>query len=232
MRTVVNIHARFEGRSPRYHGLRSSSEPSSQSMKPFASAGRKTAAAPRPATRGRSLAAPPELGRTALSVSFWSATSASLSWPHRRGKGRERIDSRAFGAYKRWAMANPIPQGGAAAAEDPVAAGAIRRYEERLGRGPAPLAFAPLGGAYPQAGRARGVILQSSPKDAQAHRLTAEIHRRAGRWEEARQHLERVVKLDAGDRESRLLLQTLGAEGRAGDGSPRQRGPAGAPFAT
>src|SRR5438094_644802 len=32
-------------------------------------------------------------------------------------------------------MANPIPQvGGAVVAPDPVAAGAIRRYEERLGR--------------------------------------------------------------------------------------------------
>jgi len=169
-------------------------------------------------------------------------------------------------------MANPIPQGGGAAAEDPVAAGAIRRYEERLARDPASLAFAPLADAYRKAGRTReainlcreglgrfphyttarlilakahlddgnpdaalgelGVILQSSPKDAQAHRLTAEIHRRAGRWEEARQHLERVVKLDAGDRESRLLLETLAAEGRAGDGSPLQRVLADDTFAT
>ena len=35
-------------------------------------------------------------------------------------------------------MANPIPQvGGAVAAPDPVAAGAIRRYEERLAKDPA-----------------------------------------------------------------------------------------------
>jgi tetratricopeptide (TPR) repeat protein len=169
-------------------------------------------------------------------------------------------------------MANPIPQGGAAAAEDPVAAGAIKRYEERLARDPASLAFAPLADAYRKAGRTReainlcreglgrfphyttarlilakahlddgnadaalgelGVILQSSPKDAQAHRLTAEIHRKAGRWEEARQHLERVVKLDAGDRESRLLLETLAAEGRAGDGSPLGRVLADDTFAT
>ena len=169
-------------------------------------------------------------------------------------------------------MVNPIPQVGGAAAEDPVAAGVIRRYEERLGRDPASLAFAPLADAYRKAGRTReainlcreglgrfphyttarlilakahlddgnpeaalaelNIILQSSPKDAQAHRLTADIHRRAGRLEEARQHLEHVVKLDAGDRESRLLLETLAAEGRAGDGSPLGRVLADDTFAT
>jgi tetratricopeptide (TPR) repeat protein len=169
-------------------------------------------------------------------------------------------------------MANPIPQGGGTAAEDPVAAGAIKRYEERLARDPASLAFAPLADAYRKVGRTReainlcreglgrfphyttarlilakahlddgnaeaalselGVILQSAPKDTQAHRLAAEIHRKAGRWEEARQHLERVVKLDAGDRESRLLLETLAGEGRAGDGSPLGRVLADDTFAT
>jgi tetratricopeptide (TPR) repeat protein len=161
-------------------------------------------------------------------------------------------------------MANPIPQGGRAAiAEDPVAAAAIRRYEERLMRDPTSLAFAPLADAYRKVGRTReainlcreglarfqhyttarlilakahlddgnpeaalaelGVILQASPRDVQAHRMAAEIHRKVGRWEEARQHLERVVKLDAADRESRLLLEALGAEGRADAGSPLSR---------
>jgi len=161
-------------------------------------------------------------------------------------------------------MANPIPQGGRAAiAEDPVAAAAIRRYEERLMRDPTSLAFAPLADAYRKVGRTReainlcreglarfqhyttarlilakahlddgnpeaalaelGVILQASPRDVQAHRMAAEIHRKAGRWEEARQHLERVVKLDAADRESRLLLEALGAEGRVDAGSPLSR---------
>jgi len=169
-------------------------------------------------------------------------------------------------------MANPIPQGGGAAGEDPVAADAIRRYEERLARDPASLAFAPLADAYRRVGRMReaidlcrqglgrfphyttarlilakahlkvgnpeaalaelDVILQSSPKDAQAHRLASEIHRKAGRLEEARQHLERVVKLDAADRESRLLLETLAAEGRAGDSSPLARVLADDTFAT
>ena len=168
-------------------------------------------------------------------------------------------------------MANPIPQGGGAAAEDPVA-GAIRRYEERLAKDPASLAFAPLADAYRRVGRTReainlcleglgrfphyttarlilakahledgnaeaalaelSVILQSSPKDAQVHRLAAGIHRRAGRLEEARQHLERVVTLDAGDRESRLLLETLAAEGRTSEGSPLGRVLADDTFAT
>ena len=169
-------------------------------------------------------------------------------------------------------MGNPVHEAGGAAAEDPVAAGAIRRYEERLARDPASLAFAPLADAYRKAGRTReainlcreglgrfphyttarlilakahlddgnpeaalaelSIILQASPKDAQAHRLAADVHRRAGRLPEARQHLERVVRLDAGDRESRLLLETLAAEGRAGEGSPLARALADDTFAT
>jgi len=168
-------------------------------------------------------------------------------------------------------MANPNPQGDGAAGEDP-AAGAIRRYEERLAKDPASLAFAPLADAYRRVGRTQeainlcreglgrfphyttvrlilakahlddgnpeaalaelGVILQSSPKDAQVHRLAAGIHRRAGRLEEARQHLEHVVKLDGGDRESRLLLETLAAEGRTSEGSPLGRVLADDTFAT
>jgi tetratricopeptide (TPR) repeat protein len=86
------------------------------------------------------------------------------------------------------------------------------------------LAKAHLDDGNPEAALAElGVILQASPRDVQAHRMAAEIHRKAGRWEEARQHLERVVKLDATDRESRLLLEALGAEGRAEAASPLSR---------
>ena len=168
-------------------------------------------------------------------------------------------------------MANPNPQGDGAVGEDPGAV-AIRRYEERLAKDPASLAFAPLADAYRRVRRTReaidlcreglgrfphyttarlilakahlddgnseaalaelGIILESSPKDAQAHRLAAEIHRKAGRLEAARQHLERVVKLDAGDRESRLLLETLAAEGRTSESSPLGRVLADDTFAT
>src|SRR5262245_66293331 len=56
-------------------------------------------------------------------------------------------------------MANPISQGDrAAVAEDPVAAAAIRRYEERLMRDPSSLAFAPLADAYRKIGRTREAI--------------------------------------------------------------------------
>ena len=86
------------------------------------------------------------------------------------------------------------------------------------------LAKAHLDDGNPEAALAElGVILQASPRDVQAHRMAAEVHRKAGRWEEARQHLERVVKLDAADRESRLLLEALGAEGRVDAGSPLSR---------
>jgi tetratricopeptide (TPR) repeat protein len=59
-------------------------------------------------------------------------------------------------------------------------------------------------------------ILAVSPNDLQCHRLAAEIHRRQGRLEVAVEHLERAVKLDAGDRESRALLALLRAGVPAG----------------
>jgi tetratricopeptide (TPR) repeat protein len=56
-------------------------------------------------------------------------------------------------------MADPVPPaGGAIAAEDPLAASTIRRYEERLARDPTSLAFAPLADAYRKAGRTRDAI--------------------------------------------------------------------------
>ena len=86
------------------------------------------------------------------------------------------------------------------------------------------LAKAHLDDGNPEAALAElGVILMASPRDVQAHRMAAEIHRRAGRWEEARQHLERVVKLDSTDREARLLLEGLAAEGRTEAASPLSR---------
>ena len=116
---------------------------------------------------------------------------------------------------------------------------AINLCREGLGRFPhyttarLILAKAHLDDGNPEAALAElGVILQSSPNDAQVHRLAAGIHLRAGRLEEAREHLDRVVKLDAGDRESRLLLETLAAEGRTSEGSPLGRVLADDTFAT
>ena len=56
-------------------------------------------------------------------------------------------------------------------------------------------------------------VLELSPRDVQPHRLAAEIHRRCGRLDQAVTHLETVVALDPGDRESRSLLTLLRASG-------------------
>jgi tetratricopeptide (TPR) repeat protein len=66
-------------------------------------------------------------------------------------------------------------------------------------------------GALDQALGEIGLILATSPKDAQCHRLAAEIHRRLGHIDQAVTHLEAAVRLDPGDRESRSMLGLLRA---------------------
>jgi len=56
-------------------------------------------------------------------------------------------------------------------------------------------------------------ILEVSPKDAQSHRLAAEIQRRLGHIDEAVGHLEAAIALDPSDRESQALLSLLRAAG-------------------
>ncbi len=60
-------------------------------------------------------------------------------------------------------------------------------------------------------------ILDVAPKDVQAHRLAAELHRRLGRVDESVRHLETAVRLDPGDRESRSLLALLRAAAPQGE---------------
>src|SRR5437867_5578009 len=62
-------------------------------------------------------------------------------------------------------------------------------------------------------------IIQESPKEAQAHRLAAEIHRLRGNLDAAVQHLEAAARLDPADRESRALLGLLRAAPREGETS-------------
>ena len=63
-------------------------------------------------------------------------------------------------------------------------------------------------------------ILEQSPKDVQCLRLAAEVERRRGNVDGAADHLERVVKLEPGDRESRALLGLLRADPQAaGEGT-------------
>jgi tetratricopeptide (TPR) repeat protein len=62
-------------------------------------------------------------------------------------------------------------------------------------------------------------ILVASPQEAQAHRLAGDLYRRAGALADAVRHLEQAVRLDPGDRESRALLDVLGAGGAVADSS-------------
>ena len=63
-------------------------------------------------------------------------------------------------------------------------------------------------------------ILEQSPKDVQCLRLAAEVERRRGNVDGAADHLERAVKLEPGDRESRALLGLLRADPQAaGEGT-------------
>lgn len=62
-------------------------------------------------------------------------------------------------------------------------------------------------------------ILSASPQEAQAHRLAGDLYRRAGALGDAVGHLEQAVRLDPGDRESRALLEVLGAGGTVPEGS-------------
>jgi tetratricopeptide (TPR) repeat protein len=62
-------------------------------------------------------------------------------------------------------------------------------------------------------------ILEVSPKDVQCHRLAAEVQRARGDLDEAIRHLETAVKLDPGDRESRVLIGLLRADAPAGAGA-------------
>jgi tetratricopeptide (TPR) repeat protein len=66
-------------------------------------------------------------------------------------------------------------------------------------------------------------VLATSPRDAEAHRLAGLAHRRAGRVEQAVEHLRHAARLDPGDRESRALLEVLGGAGRVPEGSTLER---------
>lgn len=61
-------------------------------------------------------------------------------------------------------------------------------------------------------------ILDAKPREDEAHRLAAEIDRRAGRLDDAVAHLEQVVRLDPADREARAALDVL--RGQLGEHSP------------
>lgn len=170
------------------------------------------------------------------------------------------IDWTRRATYNKIAMAQPVARVSGDVAAQAAAQSAIRRYEERLARDPASLAFAPLADAYRKAGRVRdairlcreglerfphyttarlvlakaylddgdtqqaaaelGSLVAAGSKDPEAHRLLAQLHRMAGRLDEAVAHLEQAARLDPGDRESRLALELLRGGGRLPEGSP------------
>jgi tetratricopeptide (TPR) repeat protein len=70
-------------------------------------------------------------------------------------------------------------------------------------------------GRLDEAGAEIRTALEQSPKDVQCLRLAAEVERRRGNVDGAADYLERVVKLDPGDRESRALLGLLRADPQA-----------------
>jgi tetratricopeptide (TPR) repeat protein len=75
-------------------------------------------------------------------------------------------------------------------------------------------------GRLDEAGAEVGTALEHSPKDVQCLRLAAEIERRQGRVDAAADFLDRAVRLDPGDRESRILLGLLRADPQvAGEGA-------------
>jgi tetratricopeptide (TPR) repeat protein len=63
-------------------------------------------------------------------------------------------------------------------------------------------------------------VVAGAPRDAEAHRLIGDIHRRAGQIDEAVAHLERALRLDPADREARLTLELLRGSKRLPEGSP------------
>jgi tetratricopeptide (TPR) repeat protein len=73
---------------------------------------------------------------------------------------------------------------------------------------------------FDEAAAEMATILEANPKDVQCLRLAAEVERRRGNVDGAAEYLERVVKLEPADRESRALLGLLRADPlAAGEGT-------------
>ena len=60
-------------------------------------------------------------------------------------------------------------------------------------------------------------MLETTPKDVQCLRLASDVERRRGNIDGAADHLEKIVKLDPGDREARALLGLLRADPQAAE---------------
>lgn len=113
-------------------------------------------------------------------------------------------------------MANSVPRpGGGGVADDPIAASAIRRYEERLAKDPTSLAFAPLADAYRKAGRVKEAIalcregLHRHPDHPGARVILAKAYAADGNEEEALAELNKVAAQTPDDAQCHRLLADL-----------------------
>ena len=116
-------------------------------------------------------------------------------------------------------LPSPPPAGGGTAAEEPAATVTIRRYEERLARDPASLAFAPLADAYRKTGRTREAIrlcregLERFPEYATARLVLAKALVDAGDPEAALAEARAIVQANPADAPAQRLAADLERRG-------------------
>ncbi len=115
---------------------------------------------------------------------------------------------------------SPPLAGGDTPVEDPAASSAIRRYEERLAKDPASLAFAPLADAHRKAGRPREAIrlcregLERFPEYATARLILAKALLDDGDLEAALGEVRGILDRSPADAQAHRLAGEL--ERRAG----------------
>ncbi|MBI3106485.1 MAG: tetratricopeptide repeat protein, partial [Candidatus Rokubacteria bacterium] len=112
-------------------------------------------------------------------------------------------------------MVQPVPRVGGDVAAQEAAQSAIRRYEERLAKDPASVAFAPLADAYRKAGRSREAIrlcregLDRVPHYTTARLVLAKALLDEGDPDGAAAELRALVASGAKDPEAHRLLAQL-----------------------
>ena len=117
--------------------------------------------------------------------------------------------------YKRKAMADSAPRPGRGGMAEDAAASAVRRYEERLAKDPASLAFAALADLYRKAGRTREAIglcrdgLERYPHYTTARLILAKAYLTEGKREDALTELSQVVAQSPDDVQAHRLLSDL-----------------------
>ncbi len=112
-------------------------------------------------------------------------------------------------------MADSAPRSGGGGMAEDAATSAVRRYEERLAKDPASLAFAALADLYRKAGRTREAIalcrdgLERYPHYTTARLILAKAYLTEGKREDALTELSRVVAQSPNDVQAHRLLADL-----------------------